>query len=84
MASKYLVIEIQTTAEGQVSQLVDVYDDLNQAESKYHLVLSYAAVSNLPVHACTMITNEGFRIKDEHYKHDVPVVANVNEEDEEE
>ena len=80
---KYVVIEIQTDSEGQVSNLVSVYDDENQAKSKYHTVLSYAAVSNLPVHACTILSNEGFNVKDECYKHNVVATPVVNNEEEE-
>lgn len=81
--SKYIVIEIQTNSEGVVSWLVDSFNDINAAESKYHTVLSFAAVSNLPVHACVMLSNEGFYIKHQCYKHGTPAPAVSNEEEEE-
>ncbi len=55
----YLVIEIQTDANGAVSYLVDSFTNRNQAEQKYHLVLSHAAVSTLPTHSVAILTNEG-------------------------
>ena len=41
---KYIVIEIQTQDDGMVGTLVNAYDARNEAESKYHKVLSAAAV----------------------------------------
>ena len=64
-----IVLEIQTNADGTVGTLINAYEDQNQAESKYHLVLSSAAVSALPVHACTLLTNEGFELMHACYKH---------------
>ena len=56
---KYVVLEIQTNADGTVGTLVNTYDNWNQAEQKYHTVLAAAAVSGLPVHTAVLITNEG-------------------------
>jgi len=56
---KYLVIEIQTNADGTVGTLVSSYDNRDEAESKYHAVLSSAYLSHLPSHAAIMITSEG-------------------------
>lgn len=67
----YIVFEIQTNADGTVGTLVSTYTDQNQAESKYHQVLEYAAVSTLPVHSCVLMTGEGFQLKAECYKHSV-------------
>ena len=65
----FIVFEIQTNADGSVGTLVTTYTDQNQAESAYHSVLSSAAISALPVHACTLMSEEGFEIKHECYKH---------------
>lgn len=67
---KYLVIEIQTNADGTVGNLVYAYDDRNQAESKYHAVLSAAAVSALPMHTCDLIQADGVLLARQCYKHD--------------
>lgn len=56
---KYLVIELQTAADGSVANLVTAHDTRNAAESKYHHVLAAAAVSNLPVHAAVLIASDG-------------------------
>lgn len=65
----YIVIEIQTNANGTVGTLVDTYQSLQQAESKYHSVLSYAATSALPVHSAVILTSDGLLLKNESYSH---------------
>lgn len=65
----YIVVEIQTSVDGNVSTLVNSYDTIEKAENKYHTVLAYAAVSSLPVHTAILLTNEGIVIKSERYKH---------------
>jgi len=66
----YIVMEIQTNADGSVGTLVSTYAEQNQAESKYHQVLTYAAISNLPVHSCALLSEEGFELRHECYKHE--------------
>lgn len=68
---KYIIVEIQTTADGTVAQLVQQADTREQAESVYHMILSYAAISTLPLHACTMLTNDGFQLLHQAYTHQV-------------
>lgn len=65
----YLVIELQTNADGSVGNLVYKYDTLNEAEAKFHSILAAAAVSSLPVHAAVMLTNSGVMVKSEFYRH---------------
>lgn len=69
---KYIVIEMQTFADGNVGVLVhkDGLNDSNVAESKYHEVLHYAAVSTLPKHAAIIVTEEGKLRKQECYTHE--------------
>ena len=56
---KYIVIELQTAADGKVGSLVTAHDTLAQAESKYHAVLSAAAVSAVPAHSATLLDSDG-------------------------
>lgn len=42
---KYIVLEIQTNVDGTIGTLIDSFDTRNEAESKYHLVLSSASIS---------------------------------------
>ena len=69
----YIVFEIQTNADGTVGTLTSTFTDKNQAESKYHDVLRAAAVSELPSHACVLMTESGGFEKSECYEHKVVV-----------
>lgn len=69
MNPKYIVIELQNNADGTVSNLVYTYDNKNEAESKYHLVLSSAAVSQVRIHAAMLATTDGKLIASQHYIH---------------
>lgn len=66
---KYIVIELQKTNEGVVTHLVTEHETKEKAESKYHTILSYAAVSEMPVHSATILSEEGFCIASKCYKH---------------
>ena len=55
----YIVQEIQTNDNGQIGILSYQYENKKEAESKYYLILSAAAVSTLPVHSAMLFTNEG-------------------------
>lgn len=66
---KFIVIELQTMADGQVANIVTAHDTQNEAESHYHTVLAAAAVSTLPCHAACIISGEGFPVAYACYKH---------------
>lgn len=70
---KYLVIEIQTNTDGTVGNLVYSYDNRNEAESKYHAVLSAAAISALPMHTCDLIQADGVLLARQCYVHEQAV-----------
>ena len=67
---KYIVIELQTAADGAVGNIVTTYDTQEQAESKFYSVLSAAAVSAIPEHAATLLTSEGYSLDSKCYKHE--------------
>lgn len=71
----YIVIELQTNADGTVANLVYAYTDRNEAEQKYHLVLSSAAVSQLPAHAAVLLTSDGRMLASQCYRHVEEVVG---------
>lgn len=68
---KILVTEIQTFPDGKVATPSYAYDDKQSAEAKFHAILSAAAGSKLPVHACIMYDETGSPLRHEVYKHDV-------------
>lgn len=65
----YIVVEIQTSTT--VATLVNSYEDRNQAESKYHQILTAAALSSVPKHSAVLMNDEGQTIKSETYTHEV-------------
>jgi hypothetical protein len=68
---KYLVIEIQKQTDGTIAKIVTVHDTLNEALSKYHTVLSFAAVSTLPKHSCCIIDEGGYYVRNECFEHEI-------------
>ena len=69
---KYLVMEVQTDASGQVGNFVFAFDTRDEADSKYHALLSVASVSNVPVHCVYMLTSNGHFINAEVHLHEQP------------
>ena len=65
----FIVVELQKSADGVVSNIVTSFDNQGAAESKYHSVLAAAAISKLPVHSATILTEEGFQLAHQCYKH---------------
>ena len=66
---KYIVVEMQTQADGTVSVLTDAFDNIDSAYNKYYTVLAYAAVSNIPRHASCLIDNTGFIRESKYFDH---------------
>lgn len=77
---KYIVVELQTNADGTVGNLVYAYDTQAEAESKYNAVLSAAALSSLPVHAAVLLDSTGFVLERKAYKHKTEQGGSGNEE----
>lgn len=68
--TKFIVIEMQKDANGNVAIVTPaMYDNQNEAESKFYTVLAAAAVSNIPKHSVTMLHEDGFVIRNETYIH---------------
>ncbi len=67
---KYIVMEIQIFQNGNISTPCYSYDDKMKAESKYFSILSSAALSSLPKHACSLLTEDGMCIRNEVYEHE--------------
>ena len=65
----YIVIELQKNAEGVVSNLVTSHNTLAEAESKFYTILAAAAINEVPVHSAIIVSEEGFPVKYQCYKH---------------
>ncbi len=72
MEPKYIVIEMQTNDSGVVGTLVWPFDTRNQAESKLHSVLAAAAISELPLHAASLLQSDGRLLDCRSYEHGEP------------
>lgn len=67
----YIVIELQTNADGAIGNIVTAYNSREQAFAKYHAILSAAAVSSLPCHAAVILDNKGMQIAAQYFEHEV-------------
>ena len=77
-ASKYIVIEMQN---GYVEGRAWPYDTREDAEVKWHQVLSEVVKSPVAVHTVMFVTDEGFEVeKPRVYKHSSePIIEGVSE-----
>ena len=66
---KYIVLEIQTNADGTVAMLTDSFPTIEAAYNKYYTVLAYAAISTLPRHSACLIDNTGFLQESKYFEH---------------
>lgn len=66
----YIVMEIQSS--DTTATIVNSYADRNQAESKYHQILTAAAVSSVPKHSAVLLAENGVSLKNESYFHIEP------------
>lgn len=62
------VIEIQKSGE-TATPLVQLFTDDAQAKSRYHELLSIAAVSSVPEHSVILVSEEGNFMFHEKYEH---------------
>jgi len=75
----YLVVEMQTYANGGHGSLKTEFDDLSLAEQQYHTVLAAAAVSACPLHSAVLLDFSGRLLKREQYTHEVQPEPEVTE-----
>lgn len=69
----YYVIEVQTSTTGAVIPFT--FDNRQDAEAKYHSLLSVAATSSVPKHGAIMFDENLFIVNQEVYKHGKNVEA---------
>lgn len=65
----FYVLELQTYGNGTGTVIPQSYDNLREAESKYYLILSSAAISTVYRHGAVLMTEEGFTLKQEVFTH---------------
>jgi len=69
----FIVLETQTHADGTVGVIPTAYTNENEAHSKYHAILSAAAVSSIPKHTAFMLTDDGYVLESRCFKHEQEV-----------
>lgn len=67
------VIEIQKSGE-TATPLVQLFEDDARAKSRYHELLSIAAVSSIPEHSVILVSEEGNYMFHEKYTHEIEEV----------
>ncbi len=65
----YIVVELQKNETGVVSNIVTAHATIAEAESHYYSVLAAAAISTIPVHSAIIVSEEGFPVRNQCYKH---------------
>ena len=65
---KYIVMEIQTS-DDEVSTIINQYNELPQAESAFHQILVYAAISQVEWHGALLMNSRGEVYKQECFSH---------------
>ncbi len=67
---RYILQEIQNNADGSiVLSKALTFDDKQKAESEYHKVLQYAAISSAPSKGCVLFDSYGNMLRSEFYEH---------------
>lgn len=66
----YFVLEIQQQQDGSAAHIVSQHSARNEAESKYHQVLSAAAVSSVYIHSAVIFDEEGIALANASYHHE--------------
>ena len=68
----YHIIEIQTTGESSVIVTpIPSASERNEAESIFHQKMSYAAISDVPLHSVVLLSDEGLVMMNGAYRHNV-------------
>ena len=67
--NKFIVIELQTNADGSVGILTEKKDEQNVAESVWHSKMSSAAISKVPVHTVLLVKSNGAVLLNGTYDH---------------
>lgn len=67
----FSIIELQTT-DGVTAHIYQTADTKEQAMSKFHTCLAYAAVSEVEYHTCMVVDEKGQYLARECYEHHQP------------
>ena len=68
----YTVVELQTTGGATAVVVPLTYANRNDAEAKFHAVLSVAATSHVEIHSCAVLDERGVAVLNGSYYHPLP------------
>ena len=69
VSERWVVLEAQTASDNSVATIVTAYETIEQAQSAFYGILASAAVSQVPVHAASLLSNEGFLLESKCFSH---------------
>jgi hypothetical protein len=75
----YIVLEIQKNADGQIGTLIYSFDNEPAAYNKYFTCAASAAISTIPLHVVTLMTEVGSVMRNESFRHQTAVAEEVEE-----
>ena len=75
----YIVMELQLNQDRTFGNLVWAYEDILDAEAKYHTVLAAAAKSNKIVHGAVILDERGNKLMNKAYDHPAQEVEEEQE-----
>jgi len=65
----FIVIELQTYLDETLGTIVNNYEELLEAQSKYYSILSAAALSKVPIHAAVLLDEKGNLLNNFAFEH---------------
>ena len=71
METKYITLEIQHFADGNVAVLPTKYDTRNDAEAKFYTLCAAGCHTELPLYTLMVMTTEGFVLDQKVFKNEV-------------
>ena len=71
METKYITLEIQHFADGNVAVLPTKHDTRNDAEAKFYTLCAAGCHTELPLYTVMVMTTEGFVLDHKVFKNEV-------------
>lgn len=76
----FFIIETQVDESGTGSSIVLTKETRNEAESEFHRILQYAAISSVPIHGAVILDESCYPIQHSAYYHNQEPPEDVPEE----
>lgn len=81
MEPRFIVIEIQTNADGSIGSVTSQsFATRNEADKRYYTVLAAATTSAKPIHTAMLVQADGATLAARCYRHEVEPEPETTEE----